>query len=46
MYRIQTSLDLEVWTDMQTVTNQTGTVQVTDPVGTNRTKFYRAVLAR
>ena len=46
VYRIQTSTNLETWTDMLMVTNRTGTIEFTDPIRTNTCKFYRAVLVR
>lgn len=43
-YRIQSSSNLNTWTDLGVVTNTTGQTTVTDPSATNGSKgFYKAV---
>ena len=42
-YQVQVSPDFKTWTTLTTVTNTTGSVDVTDSVSTAPKKFYRAI---
>lgn len=45
--RIESSIDLDIWTQLDTVTNQTGICSWCDPEDkTNALQFYRAVLVQ
>ena len=44
-FEVQASIDLKQWSPVATVTNQTGTLEFTDPGAANlMQRFYRAVL--
>ena len=44
IYRIEVTADFSTWTEVESVTNTTGTAELTDPATPQRTEgFYRAI---